>query len=327
MKILSICGTRPQVFKVYPDSDVIVNTGQHKDKEMDSNHYKDMKIKPKYNLGCSSDEMGKMIDKLRVVLKKENPDAVLVYGDTYSTLAGAVACSLENIKFGHVEAGLRSHDKTMPEETNRIVADILATWKFAPSHTAMRNLLEEGLSKGSVHSGDPLFWSFNNFVPVKKTKDWNKFIFCTIHRRENLEPHNLKEIIKGLGMIDMPVYFPVHPHTKRILKKQKIKIPKNVELVKPQPRKKTIEQIYNSKMVITDSGGIQREAYWMATKSLCVRPVSEWEEIVDGGWSRLVPANAKRISEEIAREYAPPGIVELPRNNPYKIIKKTLEEG
>jgi len=327
MKILSIVGTRPQIFKLDPDlSDVIVNTGQHKDKDMDAIHFKAMKIKPKYNLGCSSDEMGKMIDKLRGVLRKENPDAALVYGDTYSTLAGAIACSVENIKFGHVEAGLRSHDNTMPEEVNRKVADMLATWKFAPSHSAMRNLLEEGLSKGAIHSGDPLFWSFNYFLPLKKRKDFRKFVFATIHRRENLEPHNLKEIIKGLGMIDSPVYFPLHPHTRRIIKKLKIKIPKNIEMVKPQPRKQTLEKIHNSKLVITDSGGIQREAYWMTRLSLCIRPVTEWEEIVESGWSRLVPANAKRIAEEAMRDHKAHGVVELPRNNPYKLIKETLED-
>jgi len=327
MKILSIVGTRPQIFKLDPKlSDVIVNTGQHSDKNMDADHLKEMKIKPKYNLGCSSGEMGKMIDKLRDVLRKEKPDVALVYGDTYSTLAGAIACSLENIKFGHVEAGLRSHDKTMPEETNRIVADVLATWRFAPTHVAMRNLLEEGLGQGAVHSGDPLFWSFNYFMPIKKAKDFGTYIFATIHRRENLEPHNLKEIIKGLGMIDFPVYFPLHPHTRRIINKYKIKIPKNVEMVKPQLRKKTLERIHNSKMVITDSGGIQRESYWMTRFSLCIRPVTEWEDIIQKSWSVLVPANAKRIAEAVTVEYKP-GMAELPRQNPYKIIKETLEGG
>jgi len=156
-KTLSIIGGRPQIFKVDPDlSGVIVDTGQHYDVEMAGQHFKEMKVKPKYHLKCTSDEVGKMVDECRKVLKKEKPDVVLVYGDTYSTMAGAIASSLENIPIAHIEAGLRSHDKDMPEETNRIVADVLATYKFCPSHLSMRNLVEEGLADGAYFIGDPL---------------------------------------------------------------------------------------------------------------------------------------------------------------------------
>jgi len=325
MKILSVIGCRPQVFKLDPNlSDVVVNSGQHFDEDMMDDHLKEMKIKPKYNLGCTSNEIGKMIDKIRAVLQKEKPDVVLVYGDTYSTLAGAIAASIENISIGHVEAGLRSHDKSMPEETNRIVADILAKWKFAPTHNAMRNLMEEGLGASSYHISDPLFWSFNYFVPLKKAKDFGTYIFATIHRQENLVPGNLREIMDGFGKIPQKIYFPVHPHTARILKKNGIKIPKNVEVVKPQSRKRTLERIYNSKLVITDSGGVQREAYWMLRHSLVIRPVSEWVEIVERGWATLLPANAQRIAEAV-KEYKHGEMPELPRGNPYKKIKETLE--
>lgn len=323
--ILSIVGTRPQIFKLDPKlSDVIVNTSQHYDEEMAGQHFKEMKIKPKYNLNCTSDEIGKMIDKCREVIKKEKPDIGLVYGDTYSTLAGAMAFSLENIPFGHVEAGLRSHDKSIPEETNRIITDVLAKWKFAPTHLAMRNLLEEGLGQNAHHIGDPLFWSFNYFLPLKKTKDFGKYIFATIHRRENLESENLKEILEGFGLIKDKIYFPIHPHTKRIIKKNRLKIPRNVEVVKPQSRKNTLEKIHNSKLVITDSGGIQREAYWMFRHSLIIRLVTEWMDIVEGGWSTLVPANARRIAEMASKEWKHSTIVEMPKSNPYSQIKEIL---
>jgi len=325
MRILSIIGTRPQAFKVYPKSDVIINTGQHYDENMMDTHLKDMKLKPKYDLGCTSDQFGLMTDKCREIIKKEKPDIGLVYGDTYSTLAGAIAFSLENIPFGHVEAGLRSHDKTMPEEKNRILADVAATWRFAPSHAAMRNLYEEGLGQGAHHIPDPLFWSLNHFVPLKKNKDFGTYIFATIHRRENLEPENLTAIFEGLGLIKERIYFPLHPHTKRIIKKNKIKIPKNVEIVKPQPRKETLSKIYNSKLVITDSGGIQREAYWMLRHSLIIRPVSEWVEIVEDGWSTLLPANAIKISEAV-KEYKHLKMPDLPKGNPYQKIKEKLED-
>jgi UDP-N-acetylglucosamine 2-epimerase len=325
MKILSIIGTRPQAFKLDPKlSDVIVNTGQHWDECMMGDHLKEMKCKPKYNLGCTSEEIGKMIDKLREVLRKEKPDVVLVYGDTYSTAAGAYAASLENIPIGHVEAGVRSHDKSMPEETNRVMADVLAKWKFAPTHNAMKNLLEEGLGHEAYHITDPLYWSLNFFLPLKKAKDYGTYIFTTIHRRENLEPENLKQIIEGLGMIPEKVYFPLHPHTKRILKKYYIKIPKNIEIVKPQLRKHTLERIFNSKMVITDSGGIQREAYWILKHSLVIRPVTEWVEIQERGWATLVPANAIRIAEAV-KEYKHELMPELPRGNPYERIREILE--
>jgi len=326
-KILSICGTRPQIFKLDPNlSDVIVDTGQHYDKNMAGQHFKEMKIKPKYNLGCTSDEVGKMIDKLRDVLKKEKPDVVLVYGDTYSTLAGAIACSLENIPFGHVEAGLRSYDKSMPEETNRIVADTLASYKFCPTHHAIENLQEEGLGKNSYYVGDQLYWSMNYFTPIKRAKDFQKFIFASVHRQENLEPDNLKEILEGFGLIDLPIYLPLHPHTARIIKKNRLKVPKNIEIVKPQTRKKTLERIFNSSMVITDSGGVQREAYWLLKKSIIIRSVTEWTEITDRGWGMLVAPNAKRIVDtyKIFKDKEPAEIPLLPKHNPYQEIKYLL---
>jgi UDP-GlcNAc3NAcA epimerase len=324
-KILSIVGTRPQIFKIYPYSNVVVNTGQHYDEDMCDQHFKEMKCKPKYNLNCTSDEIGKMIEKCQEVIRKEKPDVVLVYGDTYSTLAGAVAASLEGIPIGHVEAGLRSHDKTMPEETNRIVADVLASWRFAPTHYAMDNLLNEGLGENSYHVGDALFWSLNRFLPLKYTKERNAFIFASIHRRENLEPENLKEIFKGLEMSGEKIYLPLHPHTHRVIKKYRIKVPKNVEVVKPQSRKITLGKIHNSKMVITDSGGVQREAYWLLKHSIIVRANTEWQEIVDKGWATLVSPNAVKISEALKATYKHLDAPDFTKLNPYEKIKDIIE--
>lgn len=326
-KILSIIGGRPQVFKVDPKlSDVIVNTGQHFDDDMFGQHLREMKIKPKYNLECTSDELGKMIDKLREVLKKEKPDVVLVYGDTYSTMAGAVATSLENIPLGHVEAGLRSNDKSMPEETNRIVADVLAKWKFAPTHYAMDNLLNEGLGDNAYYVGDSLFWSLNYFLPLKKSKDFGTYIFASIHRRENLTPENLKEIFKGFSMVDDKIYLPLHPHTKREMKKHNIKASKNVEIVKPQSRLDTLTKIFNSKLVITDSGGVQRESFWLLKHVLIIRPVTEWIDIIEKGWGTLTPAIAERIASEIKEvrmHHDAPDFVHI---NPYEKIERIISK-
>ena len=324
-KICSIIGTRPQIFKIDPKlADVVVNTGQHYDNEMWGQHLKEMKVKPKYNLNCDSQEIGKMIDKIREVLKKEKPNIVVVYGDTYSTAAGAYAASLENIPIAHVEAGLRSHDKSMPEETNRVLADVLAKWRFAPTHHAMDNLLAEGLGENSYRTGDPMFWSLNNFLPLKKKKDFNTYIFATIHRRENLEPENLKQIFKGFGLIDEPIYLPLHPHTKRIINKHKIKIPKNVEVVKPQPRSITLSKIHNSRLVITDSGGVQREAFWLLKHSIIIRSTTEWQEIIDKGWGTLVSPIAEMIAKEAKAEHKHYDAPDFVKIDTYEMIRRIL---
>lgn len=326
IKILQVIGGRPQAFKVIPGlGDVLVNSGQHSDFDMFGVHLKAMKLKPKYNLGCTSEELGTMLDKLRLVIRKEKPELVMVYGDTYSTLAGAMAANLEGVEVGHVEAGLRSFDKSMPEETNRVVTDILSKYKFCPTHTAVNNLVNEGLGNGCYHIADPLFWSLNKFLPIKRSKDYQQYIFASIHRRENLEPENLKEILNGLGMVEKPVYLPLHPHTARIIKKHKLKIPKNILLEKPQPRKKTLERILNAALVITDSGGVQREAYWFLRHSLIIRPVTEWSEIVDRGWATLVPPIAERIRDAAKADYQHPNAPDLPRGNPYQQIKEILQ--
>ena len=323
MKILSVIGGRPQIFKIDKSlKQVIVNTGQHYDDEMAGRHFRDTKLKPKYNLNCDSEQMGLMIDKIRNVLRREKPDIVLVYGDTYSTLAGSIASSLENITLAHVEAGLRSHDKSMPEETNRIVADVLATYRFAPTHTAMRNLMEEGLGDNTFHVGDSLFWSMKKLLPLKKTDDFGTYIYASIHRRENLAPDNLREILNGLGT--QKVFFPMHPHTRRVIKKSRLKVPKNIEVVKPLPRKESLERMFNSRFIVTDSGGILREAYWMLRYSVIIRTVTEWPEIVDGGWGQLVPPVAERIARAMEGEHRVIAKVELPYINPYHEIKRVL---
>lgn len=325
-KILSVIGTRPQLLKLDPTlADVIINSGQHYDNELWGQHLKEAKIKPKYNLGLDSDNVGLMIDKIRPILRTEEPDIVVVYGDTYSTVAGALAAAWEGIPVAHIEAGLRSGDMTMPEEINRVVADRLSSYKFCPTHTAIMNLRNEGLGDNTFHVGDPLLQNLKNFMPLKKRKDFGTYVLMSIHRQENLTKENLVEILEGVGAYGKPVLFPIHPHTRRLLKKYRIKVPKNIEVVKPLTRAKTLDRVFNSAFVITDSGGLQREAYWMLRHVYIIRTSTEWPEIIDRGWGTLLPANAKRIAEEIVAERRHLNAPELLAVNPHKEIRRVLK--
>ena len=325
-KILSVIGTRPQLLKIDPTlADVIVNTGQHYDNELWGQHLKESKIKPKYNLGLDSDHIVEMIDKIRPIIRKEQPDIVVVYGDTYSTVAGTLAAAWEGIQVAHIEAGLRSGDMTMPEEINRVIADRLSTYKFCPTHTAIMNLRNEGLGDNTFHVGDPLLQNLKNFLPMKKRKDYGTFILASIHRQENLNKDNLQEILSGLEKYGGKVLFPIHPHTHRIIKKFRLKVPRNVELSKPFTRAKTLDRIFNSKFVVTDSGGLQREAYWMLRHVYIIRTATEWPEIIERGWGTLLPANAVRIAEELAQERKHYNAPELLAVNPHKEIRRVLK--
>lgn len=300
MKILGVFGTRPQALKIDPKlCDVWVNTGQHWDDDLVGQHLKARKILPKYNLNLTSDETGVMMDKIRVILRKERPDIVVVYGDTNSTAAGAWAGALENIPVAHIEAGLRSGDNSMPEEINRKIADLLASWKFCPTTQAYNNLLKENLGQQAFIVGDPLFDSLDEYIPIKDLKNKRKYIFATIHRQENDTKEHLRDIFSALGRIDEPVILPLHPRIRRSLKRWRIKIPKNVELLKPLSRKESLEYTTNARLVITDSGGVQREAYWTTVPCVVLRNTTEWTETVDEGWATLVGANEERILDAI----------------------------
>lgn len=297
--ILAIIGTRPQILKVDPNTvDVVVNTSQHYDDELAGQYFRERKIKPKYNLGLSSDETGLMIDKLRKILQKEKPDKVLVYGDTNSTLAGSIAAAYENIPFGHVEAGVRSGDTSMLEEINRIVADRLATYRFCPDLPAYDNLLKEGLEQNTMIVGDSLFDTLIDYLPIRKRKDKGQYIFASIHRRENMN-ENLVSIFNALERTNKKVYFSLHPHTKRVIKKLRIKVGKNIEIIKPQNRKKTLEYISNAHIVVSDSGGVLRESYWCLVPCVVPRTITEWDYIRQEGWAAVVGANEEKILSAI----------------------------
>jgi UDP-GlcNAc3NAcA epimerase len=322
-KIVTILGARPQFIKAGSVSreiakhsdlnEVIVHTGQHYDENMSDVFFSEMKIpKPNYFLGIGGKShgamTGQMIEKIEDVLKIENPDIVMVYGDTNSTLAGAIAASKLHIKIVHVEAGLRSFNMAMPEEINRILTDRISTFLFCPTASAVKNLEDEcytawntGVNvvlSGDVMQDGALFYKQYACKPANLDVSAN-YILCTIHRAENTDdPIRLSCIIEALNEIakDKQVILPLHPRTKNILEKQQCDL-SNLTVISPVGYLNMVWLINNCDMVMTDSGGLQKEAYFFSKPCLTMRDETEWVELVEGGFNKLVGADTEIILE------------------------------
>ena len=290
MKIFTVVGARPNFIKIDPDlPQTIIHTGQHYDFKMSKAFFTGLKLpEPKFNLRCQNN-IGKMIDKLMVLFRQEKPDMVLVFGDTYSSLAGALAGAYCNITVAHVEAGLRSKRMDMPEEINRVMIDKIAKVKLCPNHEAEYNLHQEGINDDVYVVGDPMLDTFGRLLPIAKSKDIGTYILITLHRNFNADsPERLKQFFETIARMDEKFYFPVHPRTKKNIKAFGISVPKNIKLLPPQPYKQMIHLISNAKKVITDSGGVQREAFWMNIPVIILREETEWKEIITNGGGVLV---------------------------------------
>ncbi len=314
MKIYTVVGARPNFIKIDPTlPQTIIHTGQHWYYEMSQSFFDDLKLpKPKYNLNCKSNEIGKMVDKLSKIFKKDKPEIVLVFGDTNSSLAGALAATYLNIKVCHIESGLRSFRMDMPEEINRILIDRLATIRICPFAFCLKNLVNEGIKEGIYILGDPSFDAMNPFLPIRKAKKYYKtYNLLTIHRTFNADnPERLRNIFEAIKESGEKFIFPIHPRTKANLAKFNIKIPKNVKKVKPQRYKDMLKLISNAKRVLTDSGGVQREAFWFQVPVLILRNETEWINITGSRAGILVDADKFRILEAMrnfkAMHFAPP---------------------
>jgi len=321
MKIVTIVGARPQFIKLGPfsreirhyHSEVIIHTGQHFDEEMSDLFFKDLEIpQPKYNLGIHGGKHGQqtgiMLSSIEEILIKEAPDLVVVFGDTNSTLAGALAASKLNVYSLHIEAGLRSFNRTMPEEINRIVADHTSNFLFAPTETAMRNLANEGLASKAFNTGDimvdSLNWGYHkaihsNIQNVLGLKT-NNYTLLTLHRPYNVDdPENLRTIIDRFGQIKSTIVFPVHPRTNEIINKNNIPIPRNFLITKPVGYLDFIKLQSNSTRIVTDSGGIQKEAFLLRKPCITLRTETEWIETVDEGWNILIDINNPNVIDTV----------------------------
>lgn len=320
MKLLTIIGARPQFIKAAAVSrevakhedvtEVIVHTGQHFDANMSEIFFDQMHIpKPDYNLSINSLShgamTGRMLEEIEKVLLIEKPDWVLVYGDTNSTIAGALAAKKLHIKVAHVEAGLRSFNMNMPEEVNRILTDRISNILFCPTETAISNLFKEGYENidiqiencGDVMYDAAMFYSKMSLKPEENLPD--KFILATCHRAENTDDsERLSSIFSAMGMIseETPIVLPLHPRTRNILAKSKIKhdFP-NLYLIDPVGYLEMVWMLQNCSMVMTDSGGLQKEAYFFQKMCLTMRDETEWVELVEHGFNLLCGADEARI--------------------------------
>jgi UDP-GlcNAc3NAcA epimerase len=318
VKIVTILGARPQFIKAGSISreiakhkdieEVIVHTGQHFDTNMSDIFFKEMKIPtPHYNLdinGLSHGAMtGQMLEKIEDILIKEKPDWVMVYGDTNSTLAGALSASKLHIRVAHIEAGLRSFNIKMPEEINRILTDRISNILFCPTSTAVNNLKNEGFDDFDckiVNSGDVMYDGTLFYKELSKKPSCDisdDFILCTIHRAENTDDEfRLISIFEALHEIakDRQVILPLHPRTKKIIENLNIDTD-NLTIINPVGYLEMVWLIKNCKLVMTDSGGLQKEAYFFKKPCITLRDETEWVELVDGGFNILVGADKDKI--------------------------------
>ena len=325
IKIVTILGARPQFIKAAVLSriiakhkeieEVIVHTGQHFDANMSEIFFEEMEIpKPKYNLdinGLTHGAMtGQMLEKIEKLLLEEKPKAVVVYGDTNSTLAGALAAKKLNIKVVHVEAGLRSYNMKMPEEINRIITDRISDLLLCPTDTSIANLRREGFAESAVSvvkCGDIMKDAVDYYgkLTIKKSRILNslslhdnEFVLATIHRQENTDDiYKLKAIFEGLELIsaNCKVVLPLHPRTRKILKKHNLTY--NITTIEPIGYFDMLQLLKHCKMVVTDSGGLQKEAFFNDKHCIIAREETEWVELVENGFAKIVGSSTSKMVE------------------------------
>lgn len=322
MKIISLIGARPQFIKeaVLQEhfikngiQEILVHSGQHYDYEMSDVFFKVLKMrKPDYNLNVGSGShgvvTGKIIIAFEEVVMKEKPEVIIVYGDTNTTVAGALVGAKLKIPVAHVEAGIRQQPKGMPEEINRVVTDHISQYLFCPSELAVKNLERENIRDGVYFVGDVMY---DLYLKMKPYFDYrmieelglkeNEYILCTIHRDFNTDdPEKLKNILIGLSQIahDMKVIFPMHPRTKKMINQFGLEfLLKDITIIEPVDYLSMMGLLEKCFIIITDSGGLQKEAYFAGNRALVVMPDTGWRELIDIGWNKLVD------SEELYRVY------------------------
>ncbi len=327
IKVVNIVGARPQFIKCAVISrkirersdfkEIIIHTGQHYDQNMSDIFFSELDIpEPDFNLeigsGSHAAQTGKMMSAIEQKLIEIKPDWVLVYGDTNSTLAAALAASKLNIRIAHVEAGLRSFNRSMPEEINRIVTDHVADLLFAPTQTAMDLLAKEGLTNFSRLAGDVMYDSVLHSVELAENKyagrqliPFEKFYLATIHRQENTDHRKrFQNILSAFSKMDFPVVLPAHPRIKGLLGEMAVK--QNIKVIEPVGYLEMLMLIKQSEKVLTDSGGLQKEAYFNNKQCITLRDETEWTETLDNKWNILAGAEEESILECLGKKVEGP---------------------
>lgn len=328
IKIISIAGTRPQFVKAAVVSHAIVyrnqirgkrgrfrhgiiHTGQHYDNNMSEVFFRQLDMpQPLCNLNTGSashgSQTGKMLIGIERALMKEKPDMVLNYGDTNSALAGALAAAKLSIPSGHIEAGLRSYNRRMPEEINRVLIDHIADLSFCPTHNAVENLKKEGVNKGVYNTGDVMYEAVRSFVKAAGKRSRillelglspRKYYLATVHRQSNTDNRkNLKQILDALYRLDLPVVFPVHPRTRKHIRGMIHQgCGSKVMVIDPVSYFDMLLLEKNAKTILTDSGGVQKEAYFLSVPCVTLREETEWIETAEEGWNIIAGTDTNRI--------------------------------
>ncbi|MDP2233248.1 MAG: UDP-N-acetylglucosamine 2-epimerase (non-hydrolyzing) [Actinomycetota bacterium] len=326
MKIISVVGARPQFIKAAPvcralrahHEEILVHSGQHYDYEMSDVFFEELGIpKPDYNLAVGSGghgrQTGEMLGSLEVLFDEQKPDAVLVYGDTNTTLAGGLAAAKLGIPVAHVEAGLRSFNRTMPEEINRVVVDHVSELLMCPTRAAVANLAAEGISQGVSLVGDVMLDTARFFAEHVNASDAldhfeleaGQFYFATLHRAGNSDSASrLTSVIAALARLDRPVLWAVHPRTRKNITafglEDMLAAATNITPVPPISYIETVSLLRSAAGLLTDSGGMQKEAYFFGVPCVTMRNETEWVETVELGWNTLVGTDEERIVSAVS---------------------------
>lgn len=334
MKVVSILGARPQFIKAAPVSrafrkhgvqEFLLHTGQHYDRMMSDVFFDQLDLpKPNLNIeigsGLHGMQTGNMLIRIEEVLLNEKPDLVMVYGDTNSTLAGSLAASKLHIPSAHVEAGLRSFNRKMPEEYNRIIADHCSDVLLCPTKTAVSNLKNEGIITGVHLVGDTMYDAVLQYLDIAHKKadildrlqlNSKEYLVATIHRPYNTDdPENLAAIISALQTIDEAIIFPIHPRTrKKLLQNEalanRLKNADKLKIIEPVGYLDMLMLEKNARVILTDSGGMQKEAFFLKVPCITLRPETEWIETVEAGWNRVVGTNKTKLIEAVHQAIPP----------------------
>jgi UDP-GlcNAc3NAcA epimerase len=327
VKILSVVGNRPQFIKAGPLSlalrdratEVTVHTGQHYDLELSAIFFEELGLQtPAYNLeagsGSHAEQTARMLPGIEEAVLAERPDVVLVYGDTNSTLAGALAAAKTGFPVAHVEAGLRSFDLTMPEELNRMLVDRLSSTLFAPTEVAVDNLAAEGMREGVHLVGDVMLDANLRLAPLARERSEaldrvdvapGSYLLLTLHREANMRSPSLERIASALNRLEEPVVFPAHPRARAALDERRIELEDTIRVLPALGYVDFAALASQARLILTDSGGVQKEAYWYGVPCITLRENTEWVETVEAGWNRLVGSDPDQIVEAVGDAAVP----------------------